>query len=208
MTPRRPGPGGPAALRGEKGIPGPGGWWGAVLLLGLALGACATHRPPEARAFHEDFEAARYRSAVAAFRADSSLRADPRVMVRMGLLYASPSSPVYDPDRAIQVFETLRRRHPESGHRRTAGLMIPLLRKIGALETAVDSLVLRTRTKDRARSDSLSTAADSLRAETGNLRARIDELESVISELRTQLRRLKAVDLGEDPAPDSTGRFP
>jgi hypothetical protein len=175
----------------------------------LAVAACAARTaPPEVSAFHEHFEEARYRSAAEIFRSDTTLRTDPRALARMGLLHASPSSPVYDPDRAVEVFETLRRRHPESPESRTAELMVPLLRKVRGLESAVDSLVLRTRAAARARMDSLSAAADSLRSETGDLRTRIGELESVITELRTQLRRLKAVDLGEEPPPDSTRRMP
>lgn len=208
---RQDGGGAGAAEHAGSGPRGEGsGWLPAVALAAvLAVGACAGRSvPPEVSTFHEHFEEARYRSAAEIFRSDTTLRTDPRALARMGLLHASPSSPVYDPDRAVEVLDTLRRRHPESEESRAAELMVPLLRKVQGLESAVDSMVLRTRAVARARMDSLSAAADSLRSETGDLRTRIGELERVITELRTQLRRLKAVDLGEEPAPDSTRRIP
>jgi len=204
--------GGPGAS--ERAGPGSRGdrsrWLRAVALAAvLGAAACASRTaPPEVSAFHEHFEDARYRSAAEIFRSDTTLRADPLALARMGLTHASPSSPVYDPDRAVEVFETLRRRHPESTESRTAELMVPLLRKVQGLESALDSLMLQSRAAARARMDSLSAAADSLRSETGHLRTRIAELEAVIMELRTQLRRLKAVDLGEEPPPDSTLQMP
>src|SRR5690625_5422464 len=72
-----------------------------TLFLVLSLGACATSR------FDQHFEAGEYTAASRIFEQESALREDEDALFRAGLIYALPTSPVYDPARARALFDEL-----------------------------------------------------------------------------------------------------
>lgn len=106
---------------------------GAVLVAG-ALVACSSSP------FHRHYEAGRYRQAVEAFRADSSLHDDEEALYRAGLLYASPDSPHYDPARAVETLQRLLERHPDARRRHEAGHLLALLAEVRNLGGRVAEL--------------------------------------------------------------------
>lgn len=122
-------------MPGEAG--GRGGSWlraAPAVLAAAVLAACASS------ALQRHVEAGRYHEAMEAFRADSSLREDEDGLYRAGLLYASPSSPYYDPQQARETFETLLRLHPDTGRRQEVRRLVDLLEEIQGLGHRVTEL--------------------------------------------------------------------
>lgn len=99
----------------------------AVALLAALLTACSVNR------FQRQFEAGEYHEAMATFRSDSSLQHDADAVYRLGLLYALPASPYYDPSKARETFRGLLERHPYTHRRGEAEHLIALLEEIQSL---------------------------------------------------------------------------
>lgn len=125
-----------APTRGNEPGPRYATFVGAVLL-GAVLTACA------ANPFHRQFEAGDYHSAMSTFRADSSLHDDERALYRLGLLFALPESPFYDPARARETLRSLLERYPDTGRRDEVEHLVALLEEIQGLGSRVTDL--RTR---------------------------------------------------------------
>lgn len=106
----------------------------AVALLAATLTACSANR------FHRQFEAGEYHEAMATFRSDSSLQHDADAVYRLGLLYALPASPYYDPSRARATLRDLLERHPHTQRRQEAEHLIALLQEIRSLGSRVIDL--------------------------------------------------------------------
>lgn len=106
----------------------------AAAALSVALAACA------ASPFHRHFEAQRYHRAMDVFRADSSLHDDEEALYRVGLLYASPESPYFDPGRAQETFDRLLSRHPDGGRSREVRHIVALLEEVQNLGSRVSAL--------------------------------------------------------------------
>lgn len=107
----------------------------ALAALAGTSAACVSGGP-----FHRHFEAGRYHEAMEAFRADSSLWEDERGLYRAGLLYASPSSPYYQPQEARETFQRLLRLHPDTEHGSEVRRLVALLEEIQGLGSRVSEL--------------------------------------------------------------------
>lgn len=174
-----------------------------TLFLVLSLGACATSR------FDQHFEAGEYTAASRIFEQESALREDEDALFRAGLIYALPTSPVYDPARARALFDELIELHPNTKYRADLPFLEGLLLEIERLDALADNHHEMVRRLEKRLEEIEQRAAelDSLliesRAEVDTLRSRNEELEAElqtrraeISVLREELDRLKAIDLG------------
>jgi hypothetical protein len=167
----------------------------SVGVLALAAAGCASST------LDRHFRAGEFSEVARAFEADSSLHAKPGALYRAGLVYALPESPVYDPDRALEVFDRLQTRHPEHSQREHVAQLIQLLRhahlgqerqlwrdaRLRAQQAQIDDLRAQL-AREKARAETLRSTADRLDRE-------LRERESRIRSLQEELAALKRIDL-------------
>lgn len=153
-------------------------------------------------------QAGQYEAAAAEFARDSSLHQDPEIVLQVAELYGTPTSPLYDRDRAIAMLEEWLERYPENPDRFRATLELNLLTETKRLETLLarqDSLASRL-TDDlaavRVMRDTLRGRVVSLNRDNSALadsleqqEARIDELTAELSQVRQELEALKEIDV-------------
>ncbi len=99
------------------------------------LAGCASSVP-----FHDHWEAGRYETAAEDFRADSTLRDDPRALLRMALLQLSPELPVHDPSAARTNLEAALEMDLEPAARREATLLLQLAGRVIELRDQLQAL--------------------------------------------------------------------
>lgn len=177
----------------------------AAVAAGLAslLAACAASR------FDRLYEAGMYEKAAEVYRADTTLHHQEGALYRSAMMHALPGSPVYDPEQARDELDRLVLLFPGTGHRASVEPLRSLLREI--VRQRRDLAAARAdaqRTSARVRS--LRQRLDRLQEAVEDHRARMDSLEGenrrliemlrtradTLRRLRTELRKLKAIDLG------------
>ncbi|MBX6363760.1 MAG: hypothetical protein IRZ00_07825 [Gemmatimonadetes bacterium] len=161
----------------------------AVGLLALvAITACASN------GFHRAAAAGRTDEMIRAFESNPSLWKDDEALLQIGLVYALPGSPHYDPAAAREYFGRLTRLHPTSEQsaqaRRLDRLLAEIQRLGNAAEQRQDSLQHLA-----ARVDSLDGRLGEQRQAVAQLQAEIRRRDAQIKALQDELDRLKAIDL-------------
>ena len=158
--------------------------------------------------FDSLIDSGQYEAAAAEFARDSSLHQDPDAALQMAELYANPTGPLYDRDRAIAMLEHWLQRYPENPDRFRAELELNLLtetRRREALVAQQDSLtsrlaadltalgVMRDTLQERLVTLSRDNIAlaDSLQRQN----TRIDSLTEELSRVRRELEALKKIDV-------------
>lgn len=149
-----------------------------------------------------------YEAAIAEFARDTTLHQDPEATLQVAELHATPSSPLYDRDRAIAMLEEWLARFPENPDRYRAELGLELLNETKRLETLVarqDSLALRLAddlaavgvTRDTLEGRIVSVSRDniSLADSLATQEARIGELTTELRRVRQELEALKKIDV-------------
>lgn len=158
--------------------------------------------------FDSYIQAGQYDDAVAEFARDSSLHQNPEASLQVAELYAAPSSPVYDRDRAIAMLEEWLVRYPDHRDRYRAELELNLLTETRRLETLVarqDSLALELAedlarigvTRDTLEGRVVTVSQDNMAlADSLELQAvRIGELTDELRRVREELEALKEIDV-------------
>jgi len=175
-----------------------------VTVLAASVGlACASTSQ-----FEADMQAGQYEAAIAEFARDTTLHQDPEATLQVAELHATPSSPLYDRDRAIAMLEEWLARFPENPDRYRAELGLELLNETKRLETLVarqDSLALRLAddlaavgvTRDTLEGRIVSVSRDniSLADSLATQEARIGELTTELRRVRQELEALKKIDV-------------
>ncbi|HET9986421.1 MAG TPA: hypothetical protein VFQ38_22775 [Longimicrobiales bacterium] len=160
----------------------------AVLLALTAIVACASS------VFQRAASAGRTDEMIRAFEADPSLWKDDDALFQVGLAYALPGSPRYDPTAARGYFERLTRLHPASDRsteaRRLDILLAEIQRLGGAADQRQDSLQRLS-----AHVDSLDGRIGEQRQLVSQLQGEIRRRDAQIKALQDELERLKAIDL-------------
>lgn len=174
----------------------------AVLLIAVwTASACATVP------FERYVSQQRWSDAAAAFDADSSLLRDERALFDAGMLFSSPTSGNYHPDKARALFRRLLGEFPETSHRVAATDRLAFLDSLDAAfrrnanasarvlenEARIAALVVDT-LRLRARLDSAVAARGTAERNAG-------QLEAELRQLRTELARLKEIDLKQRRPP-------
>lgn len=190
--------------------------WSVLFSLALALMACQS----TTRVGDHYYSSGRYPEAAAAYQV--YLDAGPadkeqttQTLFRLGVIYATPGSAAYDPQRSVEILETLIRVYPGSSYTAEAVLLRNLQLAIGDLETEV--------TEDRVRLTELQvdlaereTELEGLEAQLAQRDEQVAALQETIPPLRfeirelirelaakqqelEQLERLKAIDLEQPP---------
>jgi hypothetical protein len=151
--------------------------------------------------------------AARAWDAEPSDAADADAVFRAALGFGLPDSPLYDPRRAVALFDTLLSRHPDAPHHAHAGQMRQLLAELLRAERrqADDVITLGGRVAElQERIDSLearlgreTARADGLRVIADRHERTVRERDARIRALEEELEALKEIDLGRPPG--STG---
>lgn len=175
----------------------------AAPLVAVAGLACATSSQ-----FDSYIQSGQYEDAVAEFARDSSLHEDPVAALQVAELYASPTSPMYDRDRAIAMLEEWLAKYPDNSERYRAELELGLLTETRRLESLVarqDSLANEltedlaavgvTRDTLEGRVVSVSQYNIALTDSLALQAARIDELTAELRRVRQELEALKEIDV-------------
>jgi chromosome segregation ATPase len=192
------------------------------LLAGFALGALLISGCHSTTSFVGDqyYESGSYDQAEAAFvtyLASDSVDGETasRALYRLGVIYATPTSSLHDPARAVESLEQLISRYPESPYTAEAVLLRNLILQAPELErerlrqeTALQELkaelaactdeifvLQKERGRESARLSLLEAKIPVLEAE---IVALTEQLQAKESELE-QLDRLKAIDLEAPP---------
>lgn len=175
----------------------------ATVLVAPAGFACAT-----ASQFDSDMQAGQYEAAVSEFERDSSLHQEPETVLQVAELYGTPTSPLFDRERAIAMLEEWLGRYPEHADRYRAELELSLLTETKRLEALVakqDSLTLRLTddlaavgvTRDTLEGRVVAVSQDNfaLADSLERQEARIGELMAELRQVRQELEALKEIDV-------------
>jgi hypothetical protein len=107
----------------------------ASAMVSVLLAGCASSAP-----FHDHWEAGRYETAAEDFQTDSTLREDPRALLRMALLQLSPELPVHDPGAARDNLEAALEMDLEPADHRQATLLLQLVGRMIQLRDQLQAL--------------------------------------------------------------------
>jgi hypothetical protein len=164
--------------------------------------------------FDRYFEAGQYELAAREYEADPSLVGNDRSLYRLGLTYAAPGTPVYDPERARDVLAQFETRFPTSTHRAEARILVGLLGEITALSSelaagrqqrdAVAETIRRLETANTRLQDTVSVQQrrlQELQEELTRLETELEAKDAGLRRLENELERLKRIDL-ERPSGD------
>ncbi|PYV38845.1 MAG: hypothetical protein DMG06_24640 [Acidobacteria bacterium] len=205
-----------------------------VLLLGVCiiLNSCqrkvrvpnVINNLPDLQQGETFFETGDYLKAVQVYETylqqDSSGRNHDRVLFRLALAYAFPSSPAYNPQKAIGLFERLLTDFPESPYKNQAELILGLQAQVDRLKLQSDQLnseVDGMRSRVHAREQQVKDLQGSLehlqsgtvqkeeqvknlRLELTQLKSELLQREERLKNLKTELEELKRIDLGRRPS--------
>jgi tetratricopeptide (TPR) repeat protein len=177
----------------------------AVLALALAVAGCASL----GRTGNRAFEAGDYAAAVAAYERalqhDPAARADARLLLRLGLAYGLPSSPVHDATKALAVLKDVATRLPETRAGRDAALLVPHLEQEVQLAGAVAAAQARLAelegevSKAHLQASALDAEVKARDEQVTRLRSSLVEVTSQLKRVRDELEQLKRIDLQRGP---------
>jgi hypothetical protein len=173
----------------------------------LLVMGCATNL------FDRYFEAGQYELAAREYETDPSIVGNDRGLYRLGLTYAAPGTPVYDPERARDLLAQLETRFPNSKHRATARIIGGVLGEIATLRSelaagqrqrdAAQQTIKRLEQANAGLLDTISVQRRQLRElqeELTRVEAEVEAKDAGLRRLENELERLKRIDL-ERPAP-------
>lgn len=176
-----------------------------ALALTLALARCASVRGPADRAF----EAGNYAGAAAAYedilRRDPQSRGDARLLLRLGLAYAIPGSPVHEPAKALAVLKDVARRFPATSAGAQATVLVPQVEQQIRLTEAVAAARARIAdlegelAKVREEAHALDAATRAKDEQANRLRASLADAQAQLRKVRDELEQLKRIDLRRAP---------
>jgi len=150
-------------------------------------------------ALDRHFRSGEFSEVVRAFEADSTLHERPAAMYRAGLAYALPDSPVYDPDRALAVFDRLQALHPKHPQREHVAQLQQLLRHVDLQEERQMSRDARLRAQ-QSQIDELKAQLAREKTRADRLDREVREREARIRALQDELAALKQIDLSRPPS--------
>ena len=191
------------------------GWvWPWILM----LVSCQSTTSYVGDQYYEEGDLADAEAAFVKYLGSDSVNADTasRALYRLGVIYATPRSSLYDPDRSIEVLEELVTTYPESPFSPEAMLVRGLLlqaRDLNLAREQAESHLAELEIELAAHQAEVFTLQKEMGVREGRitqLEASIPPLEAQIRDLTEQLRakeseleqldRLKAIDL-ESPPP-------
>jgi hypothetical protein len=176
----------------------------AVALV-LALTGCASAPGPGDRAFREGDYPAAAAAYESSLRRDPKARADARLLLRLGLIYATPATPVYEPERAIEVLKEVARNFPSDPAAVEATLLLPHLEQEVRLAAAVASAQRRIAdlegelVREREQAQALDAATKGREDQLTRLRASLADAQAQLRRVRDELEQLKMIDLQRKP---------
>ena len=173
----------------------------SAVALVLILTGCASARGPGDRAF----QAGDYPAAAAAYESalqdDPGARSDARLLFRLGLVYAEPDTPVYEPERAIEVLKDVATRFSSNPAAAEAARLIPHLEQEVRLAAAVASAERRIAdlegelARQREEAHALTAAAKANDDQLARLRGWLADAQAQLRRVREELEQLKRIDL-------------
>jgi hypothetical protein len=176
-----------------------------ALALTLALAGCTSVSGPADRAF----EAGNYASAAAAYedvlRRDPQARGNSRLLLRLGLAYAMPASPVHDPAKALSLLKDVAVRFPATREGGQATVLVPQVEQQVPLTAALAAARARIAdlegelTKVREEAQTLDAAARAKDEQANRLRASLADAQGQLKRVREELEQLKRIDLRRTP---------
>ena len=156
-----------------------------------------------------EFAAGNYAAAAAAYeealRGEPRARTDPTLLLRLGLSYARPGTPVHDPHRAVAVLRELADRFPKSREAVQAMQLVPQIDHEGELEAAAaaasaELVQLRQALAHMTQQAQATEAAvKSGLEQVESLRATLAAREAELRRVRAELEQLKRIDLQRTP---------
>lgn len=105
-----------------------------------ATGSSAADNPPPSASLDERLLAGDYESVLAIYAADTTLHANERATYMAALAAARMGHPAHDPDRAVELFDRLLARHPDTAHRFEAEVYLDILARERELRATVRRL--------------------------------------------------------------------
>ena len=129
-------------------------------------------------------------------------RADARALYRLGVSRAEPGSPAFDPAKAREAFETLRRTHSGSRYAREAALPLALLDAMGRASREAAQLQAQLKAEVTSCNRQGQEAAASAQQDRSRSQEQIQQLKALLAQrdreleaLRRQMDELKRIDL-------------
>ncbi len=170
-----------------------------------ALAACTSSRATGDRAF----AAGDYPAAAAAYEGalqhDPNARSDALLLFRLGLAYADADTPVYEPERAVELLREVVARFPKDRAAERAAQLLPHLEREVRLEATVASERRRVADLEAQLAKALEEA-HALNAEVAareeqlaRLRAALADAQAQARRVREELEQLKRIDLQRRP---------
>lgn len=176
-----------------------------ALVLTLALSGCVSVSGPADRAF----EAGNYAGAAAAYEdilhRDPRTRDNARLLLRLGLAYAMPGSPVREPAKALAVLKDVARRFPTTSAGAQATVLVPQIEHQMRLTEALAAARARITdlegelTKVREEAHTLDAVARAKDEQANRLRASLADAQAQLKRVREELEQLKRIDLRRAP---------
>jgi len=168
----------------------------------LLVTGCATS------SFDRYFEAGQYELAAREYEADPSLVGNDRSLYRLGLAYAVPGTPVYDPEQARDLLAQFETRFPMSKRLAEARILVGVLGEITTLRSelaagrrqrdAAAETIRRLETANTRLQDTVSVQQRrlrELREELTRLETEVEAKNAGLRRLESELERLKRIDL-------------
>lgn len=185
----------------------------AILCSTLSVLACSSSKSVG----DEYFESRLYVDAATAYQAylDNEPRDARRVarsLYRLGVIYALPESPLYDPERAAEILDRLLRINPGGPYSSEAELIRHL--QLEVVKTRDELAMVRQQIEElRGELEAAELELEQTQAELGegaeqvetlseqiaSLRGRIEVLSGKLAAKEQELERLKAIDLQQPP---------
>lgn len=173
-----------------------------ILSCAITLSACATSQ------FDRHFAEGRYEELGRLFESDSALQRDEHALFRAGVAHALPTSPIYRPEVASEIFDRLLTLHPKTSYRGEAELLGALLDELLRLQMTADQRaaeierLTREEAEARERIAWLRSLLEKQEVQTNLFRGLAERLEEELRETRSrhkslqeELERLKEIDL-------------
>ncbi len=170
----------------------------AFAVAALLAPACTTVQ----RGADRDWRAGRWADAAAAYEAaldqPGMSPGKDRVLYRLGLAYAAPSSPVCDTTKARSRLDQLLTHHPHSQFREPAEVVLQLLDALDGATTLQESLVEETAAL-KLQMATVQTENKVKETTVSRLKAALAESQAELAKVRAALDQLKRIDLQRRP---------
>lgn len=183
---------------------GAGTAWVGALVLGLAVAGCASLREGDRL-----WELGEHRAALAAYeRAARTTDEEGAVLLRQGLLRATPGTDVYDVQEARRLLGAILQRHPGSPWAHEASLVlagIEARQRREVLEGEMAELreeLTALREQDRQLRAALEiegSISGGLVERLQQVHAESERLRAEVARLKAEIEQLKAIDLDRPP---------